>query len=167
MGDLNHIILGPGGERVWTDDVGKAGAVQVSFRTGVPYVGAHPGDPRDGKPTTAFHLEIDETKEPNYAVIIPEYNSRGQAYVMATTMRGILDILPEEFKQLDAVVAESMVKAFQESGLGEMFRPLSLPNKISAEELTRIRKIAAEKVNNWMPKYADSGSSYGLPDKNN
>ena len=86
---------------------------------------------------------------------------------MATTMRNIRGISPGEFKQLDTVLTESMVEAFNESGLGEMFRLLSLPSKTSAEELARIRKIAAEKVKNWMPKYADSGSSYGLPDKNN
>src|SRR3989338_10280496 len=105
--ELKYVALGPGGERVWMDDVGAKGAIKVLWRR-VPYVGAYPGDPRDGKPTTMLSLKIDETKEPNYAVIIPDYNSRGQAYVMATTMRGILDILPEEFKQLDAVVAESM-----------------------------------------------------------
>ncbi|MEK6807932.1 MAG: hypothetical protein AABX75_02785 [Nanoarchaeota archaeon] len=149
--ELPHVICGPGGERIWTDDVGSKGAVRVSFHV-VPYHGEYPGDPLDGKPTTAMYVSVDETKKPNYAVRIPTYNGgpispKAMAYVMRDSVPHT-GLQPDEFDLVCRVLAVDVGKALAEfghrEGLKDIFARLPLPDR---KLLKLVEKARAEQNN--------------------
>ncbi len=149
MGELTHVIVGPGDERVWMDEVGAGGAVIVNFRVG-QYPGEYHGDPMDGKPTIVMSVHIDETKKPNYAVRIPEYASRGLAYVMLHSMPET-GLQPDEFDLVSRIISESIMTDAPDKGseFGMLLMHKTKLPKLSVEDLAVIKA----KIENWKPKY--------------